>query len=242
MAAQVVHGHDVAGDVELREGEHADIVRPRLPAGHAVQDRRHEVPVRQHRALGQARRAGGVEQPAEIGFRRAIGRLARRARRQEGVIVHAIIRLASDENDLFDGWDVSPYLADDRQVFGLDHQDARRAVCDDIGQLARRQPVVQQGQGHAGAGDAVIAVGIFEAVLGQDGHAVAGLGDLGQGVGQPPAAVAKLGIGDHAILEADRRYVRRVMGGKRGNIAEQHPVLPLRRHVVAVRKREKFIT
>ena len=205
-------------DVELRQedhrraGEQRDVGRDEEPVG--VEDRqrmdqhvvggvgpglaqrlgvRDEVAVGQHRALGAAGGARGVEQRREIvgralhrreGFRSRVGRVRQAAlalgverdERGAGLVRSGLQRLAPAR------------VAD---------EDRRLGVADEVLDLGRGVAGVERQEDPAGAHRAEVEHDRLDRLLDLGGDPVAGLhAEAGEGVGHPAGAGDEVGIGD----------------------------------------------
>ena len=221
-----MHAHERA-HVEQRRREHDRPRLVRVPAGAALQASRVHIQVREHRALGPARRPGGVEDRVVVlaardeHVVRVQGRTGRRDVRQPGGALEddgPVGRRRGHPHRRGPGrvrLPVAAQLGDggEGQVVGrrLGHEEARGRVAQDVGDLAGAQAEVH------GHGDRAQRDGRLDdreelrAIRHEDGDAVAG----------PHAAVAQVRRGPQDglhVVGPGRRSALEAVGGAVGDL------------------------
>ena len=205
-----MHAHERA-HVEQRRREHDRPRLVRVPAGAALQASRVHIQVREHRALGPARRPGGVEDRVVVLAARdehvvcVQSRTIRRDVRQPGGALEDDRLRLSAVAQLGDGGE--------GQVVGrrLGHEEARGRVAQDVGDLAGAQAEVH-GHGDRTQRDSRLDDREeLRAIRHEDGDAVAG----------PHAAVAQVRRGPQDglhVVGPGRRSALEAVGGAVGDL------------------------
>ena len=221
---QVDRQHVVARHVAERERVQVDVVRADRAIEHRDERPRRQVPVAQGDALGAPRRAAREDDPGEriVAVGREIRR--RRARRRfEKRLVCRLVRRARVERHAGPERGYAAEPARDRiqqRALPDQHGRARRLELDrDVFGL---EAVVEQDEGHAGAGHGVVGLDDRRVVLCQHRDPVARAGDLPQRVRQAIDPLVQRREGPRRLFEDQGRRVRRFACGVFEDRVESH--------------------
>ena len=215
------------GDVAEGQERQEAIVRAQLDQRRQAAHRRHDVGVRDHRALGRPGGPAGVDDGRQLGGSdagdearelsavRAGSAEVEQAADEAGV---GIVVITSEEHDELEVGELVAPPDHLRQLVGLIQEAAPcLAVAQDVGDLLRRVARIDRHAHEAGGQDAEISDVPLRTVRGQDRHPVAGfepggtqpVGDLGDGEGVlGPGACDPL-----PVLPSTKRRSRGMRGG-----------------------------